>query len=246
MDRYRRALVACALATLVQGASAASGFGVSPLRLELSAAKPMASFTLTNSGDTPVVIQAQPRQWRQVDGQDVHEATRALLVNPAIVSLKPGESQVVRVALRGAADAERETGFRMFFTEVPQAAPTDAAPAGGMNIRIVKRMDVPVFVAPVAGQAKPAGELRASAAGASLRLDFGNSGTAHWRLGELEVLDARTGEPFGNPTVVSVLPGGMRRIVLPMRGRAVPASIAVKADAGGHPYRAEVEVQSPR
>ena len=167
-------------------------------------------------------------------------------MNPAIVSLKPGESQVVRVALRGAPDAARETGFRMFFTEVPQAGPTDAAPGDGMNIRIVKRMDVPVFVAPVAGQPRPAGELRASAGEASLRLDFGNGGTAHWRLGELEVLDSRTGESLGKPTVVSVLPGGMRRIELPLRGREVPASVEVRADAGGQPYRAEVEVQSPR
>lgn len=239
-----RALLGLALAAGAHGASASSGFGVSPLRLDLSAARPMASFTVTNSGIAPVVIQAQPRQWKQVDGRDTHEATRALLVNPAIVSLGPGESQVVRVALRGAPERGREAGYRMFFTEVPQAAdPPGAAPSGALSVRIVKRMDVPVFVAPADAEAKPVGELRATADGSSLRLEFSNAGTAHWRLGDIEVSDAGTGEALANPTVVSVLPGSSRRIDLPLRGGSAPAAVVVKADADGQAFRAQLEVQ---
>src|SRR5690606_30796718 len=81
---FRRALAAVVMFGAAQAAWAASGFGVSPLRLDLSASKPMASYTLTNSGDTPVVIQAQPRAWRQEHGRDVLGDTRAFLVNPAI------------------------------------------------------------------------------------------------------------------------------------------------------------------
>lgn len=243
MTTPRRLLSCLAFACAAQAAQAASGFGVSPLRLDLNGSAPMGTFTITNSGDTPVVIQAQPRLWRQVDGRDVNEPTRALLVNPAIVTLQPGEVQVVRVALRAAPERERETGFRMHFTEVPQ--PGEAG-GDGMNIRLVKRMDVPVFVAPVSGKPRPAGEVSALAEAGTLKLDFGNSGTAHWRLGELVVADARTGALLGNPTVVSVLPGGARRLELPLQGRAMPGAVVVRADAGGQPFEARLEVAGQR
>lgn len=244
MTRLRQLLASLALLGFAHGAWAGSGFGVSPLRLDLSAPRPMAAFTLTNSGDVPVVIQAQPRAWRQVDGVDVSEPTRALLVNPAIVSLEPGQSQMVRVALRAAPDRRLESGYRMFFTEVPQTG--DAASAEKpqtTNIRIVKRMDVPVFVAPVEGEPKPDGRIGAQTKADSLRLDFENSGTGHWRLGELRVFDAASGEALANPTVVSVLPGGARHIELLLRGRPAPDAIVVKADVNGEEFRTRLDLR---
>ena len=241
----RRALAALLMFSLAQAGWAASGFGISPLRLDLSAAKPMASYVLTNSGDGPVVIQAQPRAWRQQQGRDVLEDTRAFLVNPAIVRLAPGESQVVRIALRAAPDRERETGYRMHFTEVPQPGEPEG-PGGTLNVRLVKRMDLPVFVAPIAGDARPRGSLKASVDGATLRLLASNDGTAHWRLGELVVSDAGTGKALGNPLVVSVLPGGMRAVEIPLQGRATPEAVVVRADAEGEAFEARLQVDVVR
>src|SRR5690606_27264334 len=136
-----------------------------------SAQAPMGAFTLVNSGDVPVVVQAQPITWRQADGRDLQEPTRALLVNPAIVSLAPGERQVVRAALRAAPDRRAETGYRMLFTEVPQAG---SGPSAGSAVRIIKRMDVPVFVAPIAGEAKAAGAVAVEATGDLLGVSFSN------------------------------------------------------------------------
>ena len=243
----RSVRLACLLALFgaATAARAASGFGVSPLRLELSAAQPMAAFTVTNAGAGPVVVQAQARAWRQVDGQDVNEPTRALLVNPGIVRLGPGESQVVRIALRAAPDRERETGYRMHFTEVPQPD-VDAPEAGRLALRLVKRMDVPVFVAPVTGLPAPAGELRAVATAGTLTLAFANGGTGHWRLSELHVSDEQTGRVIGDRAVVSVLPGGIRQLRLPVDDDAVPARIIVRAEAGGEPFESRLGVETSR
>jgi fimbrial chaperone protein len=239
MTVLRQVVAALTLLGLGQGAWAAGGFGLSPLRLNLSAQAPMAAFTLSNSGDTPVVIQAQPMDWRQRDGRDVQEPTRALLVNPAIVSLAPGERQVVRVALRAAPDRRVETGYRMLFTEVPQGG---SGPASGTNVRIIKRMDVPVFVAPVEGESKPDGTLRAEASEGVLGIFFANSGTGHWRLGDLRIHDAATGAALAPPALISVLPGAMRRLELQLGARPTPGKIVLEADADGQPFRTELAV----
>jgi len=239
MTVLRQVAAALALLGLGQIAWAGSGFGLSPLRLNLSAQAPMAAFTLSNSGDTRVVVQAQPMAWRQVDGRDVQETTRALVVNPAIISLAPGERQVVRVALRVAPDRRLETGYRMVFTEVPQ---TGSGPAGNTNVRIIKRMDVPVFVAPVEGESKPAGALVAEAADGVLGISFANSGTGHWRLGDLRIHDAATGAALGPPALVSVLPGAMRRLELRLGDKPAPEKLVLEADVDGQPFRTELAV----
>lgn len=235
----RRILAALVLMGLAHGAWAGGVFGLSPLRLNLSAQAPMGAFTLVNSGDVPVVVQAQPMAWRQADGRDLQEPTRALLVNPAIVSLAPGERQVVRVALRAAPDRRAETGYRMLFTEVPQAG--DSA-SSATTVRIIKRMDVPVFVAPVDGAPRSAGAIAAQATGDLLDLSFSNEGTGHWRLGDLKVVDATSGATLAPPTLVSVLPGGMRRLELRLGARPAPEKVVVEADVDGQPFRTELAV----
>lgn len=239
MKLLRRTLATLTLLGLAHGAWAGGMFGLSPLRLNLSAQAPMGAFTLVNSGDVPVVVQAQPMAWRQADGRDLQEPTRALLVNPAIVSLAPGEQQVVRVALRAAPDRQTETGYRMLFTEVPQAG---SAASAGSTVRIIKRMDVPVFVAPVEGDARPAGAVAAHAAGDMLGVSFSNEGTGHWRLGDLKVLDAASGAALGPPALVSVLPGGARRLEMRLGDRPVPQKVVVEADVDGQPFRTELAV----
>src|SRR5690606_8496250 len=162
-----------------------------------------------------------------------------LLVNPAIVSLAPGERQVVRVALRAAPDRRAETGYRMLFTEVPQAG---SGPSAGSTVRIIKRMDVPVFVTPIAGEAKAAGAVAVEATGDLLGVSFSNDGTGHWRLGDLKVLDAASGAALGPPALVSVLPGGMRRLEVRLGDRPAPAKVVVEADVDGQPFRTELAV----
>ncbi len=202
----RRILAALVLMGLAHGAWAGGVFGLSPLRLNLSAQAPMGAFTL---------------------------------VNPAIVSLAPGERQVVRVALRAAPDRRAETGYRMLFTEVPQAGDS---PSGASTVRIIKRMDVPVFVAPVDGAPRSAGAIAAQTTGDLLDLSFSNEGTGHWRLGDLKVLDATSGATLGPTTLVSVLPGGMRRLELRLGARRAPEKVVVEADVDGQPFRTELAV----
>src|SRR5512137_2912332 len=99
----------CALAP----AAAQNNYTVSPLRLELSAKAPATVLQVINRGDAAATMQVQQRAWVQRDGRDEQDETRDLIISPAIFTFKPGETQVVRIALRGAPDRQLERAYRI-------------------------------------------------------------------------------------------------------------------------------------
>jgi len=222
-------------------AHASSGFGVSPVRMEISAKLPRASFTLTNAGDVPIVIQSQPLAWSQVDGGDRYEETDAFVVNPPIARIAPGQTQVVRVALRTPPDEARETSYRMMFTEVPQPETAASQPSMG-SLKVVRRMDVPMYVAPMSGTAAAKGEVAARVDGDVLTLEFANRGTAHWRLADLEVDGLDNDKTAQLPQVMVVLPGAKRVFEIPRTPGASEAALRVRAETAG----GKLDVQVPR
>jgi fimbrial chaperone protein len=112
------------------------------IRLDLSAGTKTAALTVRNDAQE-VLVQAEMMLWEQVDGEDRLTPTRDLLVSPAVFTLPPNGSQLVRVALRHVpADVTRELAYRLILQEVPQPANPDAA-----GLRVTLRLSVPVFVA---------------------------------------------------------------------------------------------------
>ena len=85
-------------------AVAQNNYTVTPLRLELSAKNPATVLQVTNRGDSSATLQVQQRAWLQRDGRDEQDETRDLIISPALFTFKPGETQVIRIALRGAPD----------------------------------------------------------------------------------------------------------------------------------------------
>lgn len=136
-------LVASAAALWLSPALAGT-FTISPLRVELSQRVATAALTVRNEGSEPVVVQAESALWSQAGGQDALEPTRDVLVSPAVFTLQPRGSQLVRVALRRAADPATELSYRLLLQEVPRQAD---APSTGLQIAL--RLSVPVFVAPL-------------------------------------------------------------------------------------------------
>ena len=66
-----RALAVAALLALALDGTAAT-FGLTPMRVELSAASPTAIVTVNNAGDAPVTVQVQAYAWSQPEGKDVY------------------------------------------------------------------------------------------------------------------------------------------------------------------------------
>lgn len=206
--RLRHAIAAVAgLAALFALPGAAAGtFTISPLRVDFTGTSGTAALNVRNEEAVPVVVQAEGLSWSQEGGKDVLAPSRDLLISPAVFTLAPGGSQLVRVALRRAPDATRELAYRMTLQEVPQAASPDFN-----GLQVALRLSVPVFVAPVAPAApEVTWSARREADGRTV-LAAHNGGSAHAQIHRfvLQTADgART--LFEQPGLAYVLPDANR------------------------------------
>lgn len=178
--RRRAAPGVLALCALAAATTAVAGaFSLSPIRLEFSGAGRTQVLTVHNDEDRPVVVQLRTLAWSQEQGADQLTDTHELLATPPLFTVPAKGEQIVRVALRRAADPVRELDYRLVLEEVPPAAPKDF-----LGLQVALRVSLPVFVQPVA-RAKPS--LAWSAvrnADGRLVLRARNDGTAH-----VQVLD---------------------------------------------------------
>ena len=93
-------VLAGVVASLAATAAMAGTFTISPLRVDFAGQTTTAALTVRNEDASAVVVQAQGMAWSQAGGQDALDLSRDLLISPAVFTLPPGGSQLVRVALR--------------------------------------------------------------------------------------------------------------------------------------------------
>jgi fimbrial chaperone protein len=206
MARRHLFLASVGLAALVAaGAAGAGQFSISPLRLDFSAATTTAALTVRNDDASPVVVQGEGWAWSQPDGHDDLAPSRDVLVSPAVFTLPPGGSQLVRIALRRPPDAALELPYRLTLRQVPQPA----AP-GFTGLQVALQLSVPIFVAP--------GAPALSALSWTARRDnlgrlvvvAHNAGLAHARIRRFVLKDATGTTLHEQPGLAYVLPGASR------------------------------------
>jgi fimbrial chaperone protein len=127
-------------------------------------------------------VQAETKLWQQTSAGEQLEPTRDVLVTPAVFTIPPQGSQVVRLALRRDVDPRIELSYRLILTEVPQ----QAAPGySGLNMAL--RMSLPIFVA---AQAPTAPQVTWSAArrpDGTVAVTALNAGSEHARILDLMI-----------------------------------------------------------
>jgi fimbrial chaperone protein len=225
---------AMALLLSIGPAAAQNNYTVSPLRLELSAKAPATVLQVINRGDAAATMQVQQRAWVQRDGRDEQDETRDLIISPAIFTFKPGETQVVRIALRGAPDRQLERAYRILVSELP--GPSVPTAPELISFRIALRMDLPLFVAAIEpGAPSPSFEFEP----ANGRLLVRNEGPSHIRFTDFTLQQA--GRQLHSVPVFTVLPGGSIAMELPRVGRAMTgANARVEADSNAGPVSRDV------
>jgi len=127
----------------------AASLSLVPVRITLTAKQPISAITVRNDGDEATVVQLEVAHWSQADGKDVYTPTAEILATPPIFTVPSGGSQLVRIGLRRAADADHELTYRVFMQEVPPP-PTPYF----KGLRVALRFGVPVFGAPTSATAK--------------------------------------------------------------------------------------------
>lgn len=120
---------------------------VAPVRMLLTALRPIAAMTIGNGEETEVAVQAEVLEWSQENGTDVYKATQDVLVNPSIFRIAGESQQIVRVGLRVPGNA-KERSYRIFLQQLPrdQALPVDGTE--GASLQTLLRIGVPIFVPP--------------------------------------------------------------------------------------------------
>ena len=116
-------------------------------------------------------------------------------VSPAVFTIPGNGSQLVGVALRRAADAQRELSYRLILTEVPQQVSPNFT---GLNVAL--RLSLPIFVSPTT-MAEPRIEWSATRGNdGEMALTARNAGNAHDRVLNFNVSPAAGSSPASSRT----------------------------------------------
>jgi fimbrial chaperone protein len=221
-------------ALLALSAPAVAGsFSISPLRVDFSSTSSTAALTVRNGDDAAIVVQTQGLAWSQEGGQDALTPTRDLLISPAVFTLAPGGSQLIRVALRRPVDPVRELSYRLTVQEVPQQARPDFT-----GLQVALKMSVPIFVAPTAPAEPRLQWTAARTADGQLSITASNGGAAHARLHRFSVTTADGGTTLGQrPELTYVLPGAVRQWTFDDNNNSRPNATSTTAPGMAGPYR---------
>lgn len=213
----------------------AGNFSISPLRVDFGQGSGTSALTIRNEDAVPVVIQAEGLAWSQDEGQDALAPTRDLLVSPAVFTVQPGATQLVRVALRRAPDAARELSYRLILQEVPPAARPEFT-----GLQVALRMSVPIFVAPTAPAAAQVSWLGSRDDDGRRVVAVRNEGAAHERVRAFTLKTADGAVTvFEQPAMAYVLPGAERRWVIDNNNDIRTSAGSTTGSAGAGPFRLE-------
>jgi len=165
------------------GIANAGTIGVSPVRVTLSDSQKIGSLSVRNGGTEPITMQMEILSWSQREGKTVFAATRELLANPPVFTIPAGSSQLVRVGLRRAPDAQRELSYRVILEELPPPPDSDSSGSdSGSGARMTLRISLPVFVSPEI-EAKPVLLWQAvRTSQGELKISLSNNGNAHIQI----------------------------------------------------------------
>ncbi|WP_338268368.1 fimbrial biogenesis chaperone [Corallococcus caeni] len=176
------------LLLLVTTGAGASDFQVSPVRVDVGDRVRSALLTVRNQGQEPLRLQVTAFAWDQDSrGEQRLTATTDVSFFPSLLSLEAGEVRNIRVGVAGAPGATERT-YRLIIEQLPPLVRGGSSPPG---IRVLTRMSIPVFMAPVRGAG--IGGIRAPCLKAgAVAFSVYNKGTAHFLVQSVHVrgLDA--------------------------------------------------------
>jgi fimbrial chaperone protein len=200
----------------------AGAFSVTPVRLYMSVRDRAIAVTVTNDGDSEVVLQADVNTWRQsADGTDQLELTDDLVLSPPIIKLAPKARQVVRLARLAPPDVSRQLTYRFILREVPEALPSKP----NVQIAIALALSMPVFITPP----KVSRVVSCGIAGIedkAIGVRCSNTGTAYAQVRDINIVrDNKKIAAFSGGTYI--LPGATKIMAAAAEAATSPGPVKV-------------------
>ncbi|MCA1829251.1 MAG: fimbria/pilus periplasmic chaperone [Myxococcales bacterium] len=155
----------------------AAGLNVSPVQVRLTPEESKALVTIRNDGSAETRFQVTATAWDEdaVKGM-VLTPTQDVVFFPALFALKAGETRNVRVGVT-VPFGQVERTYRVFIEELPPRE----KPSATSSVRVLTRVGIPVFVAPL----KTLNDVKLSAIAVSpgkVAVDVRNAGNEHFRV----------------------------------------------------------------
>ncbi|MEI4506390.1 molecular chaperone [Sphingopyxis sp. CCNWLW253] len=178
-----------------------------------------AALWLENPGKAPITLQVRVYAWDQQDGRNLYAEQSDVIGTPPIVSIEPGQRQLIRLTRTASPAAVAEKPYRVVVDEIPVARES-AAPGASVSFRM--RYSLPLFSYPPRGDGKvkppaPAPQIswRAGADAGGRFLEIQNGGTGHAQLTDVGFVTGPQKSPVAGGLLGYVLPGASMRWPLP-------------------------------
>lgn len=225
----------------------ASGLQVAPVSLTIKASQQARGLRLSNTSDHVIHAQVRVYRWRQMNGEDRQEKSRGLVASPPLLTIQPGQEQLVRVIRAGppptGPDAV-EKAYRLSIDELPiRADEEDAATPDDerSGLTFLLHYSVPVFVLPSESQPKPDLDWQLKRIGGHTELVVGNHGTGHAQLADVTFTDSDgTSRNLQSGLAGYVLPGSTMQWHLPGDAGDYVHGAVFKARINGREERQDV------
>jgi fimbrial chaperone protein len=214
---------------LGQSLAVAGQLRLAPVRVFLDTQSSAAMIELTNPADTAINIQADTFAWTQTaEGVDEYESTTDILAFPPIFTIQPGETQLVRIGKMSPQSTERESTYRVYFTELP--APSDLDEFG-VTLSMRLKIGVPVFAAPSVPRRHELRIVDSELGSEGLNIRLQNSGNTHARISDLSIPGLSGAE--GVSTRRYILPGASQAFSIPVPNGSIVSTVLAESDEMG-------------
>jgi fimbrial chaperone protein len=232
--RFSAVVLFCVFSAFL-GTSVAQQVSVAPLRVTFKTDQQSEIVTIRNTSKQAFTIQPKVMRWSQKDGQDIHEATRDVIVAPPIVEVSAGETQVIRLALKRPPEAKAELTYRLFIQQV--MAPQKFNSTG---LSFAWNLSLPVFVAPTDATITPILQWNGAVNGKTMSLTATNSGASHIQVKKIRV-ETSAGVSEGGQ-MFYLLPAQQLKLAVPVPG-GLGKSVTLIADTDIGELKQEVVLQ---
>jgi fimbrial chaperone protein len=224
----------CAIVALVVTACAIPSwcgtFTVTPVRIQVSTARPNAILQIANRDDEPVTIQAHIVDW-SFDGQkDVLTVSDEVMLNPPIAVIGAHQTQAIRMGLRRPNDSAQERSYRLIVEEVPRPPKP-----GFVGVRTILKLSIPIFASPKVTVTPKLRWQAVKTSDARVKLIATNQGGAHVQIKSMDVTGADSPDTYLRGALPTyLLPNQQREWVIDdERARAANRiKVAAVTDAG--------------
>jgi len=207
---------------------AANAWSISPVLVELTPARRVASVSVSNTSDRAETLQAEVLSWQQKEGADQYTETDEPFVIPAIAEIAPGETQVFRVTLRGPPPSTVEYAYRLILEEITSEDDINVTESA---IKLRYRFSLPLFSSPSEANRTELHWSQCAAPANKGCVQLDNRGNRRIRLSNLTV--AGDGWERTLPDGATVLAGSVKQWNFdPPSGRSQPTHVSAKSEQG--------------